>query len=70
MHFICDMIHSSSDSYDRTIESLRRGWVFLERTQILSGIQFTRQFIEVRTQETVPDRCQQRLQECMSRQSS
>ena len=26
---------------------LRCGWVFLERTQILSGIQFTTHFIEI-----------------------
>jgi len=31
---------------------LRRGWVFLERTQILSGIQFTRHFIEFGVVET------------------
>jgi len=32
--------------------SLRWGWVFLERTRILSGIQFTKQFIEFVVVET------------------
>ena len=31
---------------------LRRGWVFLERTRILSGIQFTTYFIEIFVVET------------------
>ena len=31
---------------------LRRGWVFLERTRILSGIQFTTHFIEIFVVET------------------
>ena len=31
---------------------LRWGWVFLERTRILSGIQFTRYFIEIFVVET------------------
>jgi len=30
----------------------RRGWVFLERTRILSGIQFTTHFIEIFVVET------------------
>jgi len=32
--------------------TLRQGWVFLERTQILSGIQFTTYFIEILVVET------------------
>jgi len=31
---------------------LRWGWVFLERTWILSGVQFTRHFIELINVET------------------
>jgi len=34
------------------LNSLRWGWVFLERTRILSGIQFTTYFIEILVVET------------------
>jgi len=34
------------------MNSLRWGWVFLERTQILSGFQFTTHFIEILVLET------------------
>ena len=37
---------SSSSSSISLFSTLRWGWVFLERTQILSGIQFTTYFIE------------------------
>jgi len=40
--FLCAMTLLSSLG----IRKLRWGWVFLERTRILSGIQFTTQFIE------------------------
>ena len=39
---------------DRANEPLRWGWVFFERAQILSGIQFTRHFIESVVVETKP----------------
>jgi len=34
------------------MNKLRWGWVFLKRTQILSGFQFTRHFIELVVVET------------------
>jgi len=37
---------------DFSRENLRWGWVFLERTRILSGIQFTTHFIEIFVVET------------------
>jgi len=36
----------------RFLESLRWGWVFLDRMRILSGIQFTTHFIEIFVVET------------------
>ena len=42
---------NSKFSRKRFYESLRRGWLFLERTWILSGIQFT-YFIEFFVVET------------------
>jgi len=43
---MCDMTHSyvRHDSLKRF--TLGRGWVFFERTRILSGIRFARHFIE------------------------
>jgi len=43
---------SSSSSSISLFSTLRWGWVFLERTQILSGIQFTTYFIESFVVET------------------
>jgi len=38
--------------HEITVEQLRWGWVFLERTRILSGIQFTTYLIEIFVVET------------------
>ena len=45
------MQHSATTS-GAFISRLRRGWIFLERTRVLSGIQFTRHFIEFVVVET------------------
>jgi len=42
----------TSSSFLRHLGSFRWGWVFLERTRILSGIQFTTYFIEIFVVET------------------
>jgi len=62
-HVMCESCHvwDTSHSYVRhgsfvnvTIHAahLRRGWAFLEQTRILSGIQYTRYFIEFDVVET------------------
>ena len=38
--------HTHAHTHTPAINSLRCGWVFLERTRILSGIQFTTHFID------------------------
>ena len=43
---------SSNCSSSSLLSTLRCVWVFLERTQILSGIQFTAYFIEIFVVET------------------
>ena len=48
----CTLPWSGYFSRSLLIVSLRWGWVFLERTRILSGIQFTTYFIEILVVET------------------
>ena len=43
---------AQQDGRDRNWGTLRWGWVFLERTRILSGIQFTTHFIDFCVVET------------------